>query len=240
MSCVWQEGNLMSPEHLFSLVPHQCPAIERTVLVLDTFCSSRISKKTHCLRHRHHIFVCLVSPDLYRFSFHTNCALIYKNHSSPFIFCCVLLRVSWGVEGHLQRIHGGVAHQPVVQQHEIYLCLSVCSCKYLNALLHFTTQFHTNGGKVKMLILMLRNIELKNFILFWVRGKALRMPKSIKYLLEESLCIKVLRKRKKSVEMLNRRFYLLCLKWAIWVWALEFLVLWAWSHLYNVYLLCLL
>lgn len=37
MSCVWQEGNLMSPEHLSSLVPHQCPAIERTMLVLILF-----------------------------------------------------------------------------------------------------------------------------------------------------------------------------------------------------------
>lgn len=209
MSCVWQEGNLMSPEHLSSLVPHQCPAIERTMLVLDTFCSSRILKKAHCLMHRHHIFVCLVSPDLCGFSFHTNYALIYKNHSSPFIFCCVLLHVIWGVEGHLQWIHGGVAHHPVVQfcpQHEIYLCLSVCSCKYLNALLHFTTQFHKDGGKVKMLMLMLRNIGLKNFVLFWVRGKALGMPKSIKCLLEESLCIKVLRKRKKVLKCIIHVF----------------------------------
>ena len=77
MSCVWQEGNLMSPGtsfFCFSLIPHQCLAIGGTVLVLDTFCSSRISKKAHCT---HHIFVSTGSAVFHRFSFHTNYASMY-------------------------------------------------------------------------------------------------------------------------------------------------------------------
>lgn len=130
MSCVWQERSLMSPGATFfgfPLVPYQCLAIEGTILVLDTFCSCRIPQKAYCLMHRHYIFECTGSPDFHRFSFYMNYALIRIPVIHLSYSACVLLYVNWGVEGHLQWIRGGIAHQPVVQFVGItrFICASV-------------------------------------------------------------------------------------------------------------------
>lgn len=72
-------------------------------------------------------------------------------------------------------------------------------------------QFYTNEGKSKNADAnTIRNIGLKNLVLFWVGGKALGMPESIRYLLEESLCTKVWRERKQNhVEMLTAFFFIM-------------------------------
>ena len=67
----------------FRFLPAPCLAIEGTVVVLDTFCSSRIPKNAHCPVHEHHSFVHTGSPDFHTFSFDANYVLIYKQHPPP-------------------------------------------------------------------------------------------------------------------------------------------------------------
>ena len=112
----------------FRFLPVPRLAIEGTVVVLDTFCSSRIPKNAHCPVLEHHSFVHTGSPDFHTFSFDANYVLIYKQHPPPQLViavsrCACVLSTQWGAGGNLQR------HlvQPVVlfcQCHR-FLCTSV-------------------------------------------------------------------------------------------------------------------
>lgn len=200
MSCIWQEGNLVSPGaslFCFSLVPHQCLPIEETVLVLHTFCSSRILKKAHFLMHRHHLLVFTGSPDTHRFSFHTNHALIYKNPwNLPFIVClcsfiCQLRSAGmFAVNSQWPCTPAGgfVSITRFIYVSVVANIWMLC-CILPHNFIHIC-------GKLKMLMQMLRNTGFKNFVLFCVRWKALSMSRSIKCSMDESLCVKVWRKRK--------------------------------------------
>lgn len=231
MSCVWQEGSLVSSGATFfgfHLVPYQCLAIEGTMLVLDTFCSSRIPKQAYCLMHKHYIFVCTGSPGFHRFSFYTNYALIRIPVIHFSCSACVLLYVSWGVEGRLQWIHGSIAYQLVVQF--VGITRIICASVFVAVNIGMLCCIYTDVGKSKNADANAKKHRSQK-LLFWPRRKALSMPKSIKYSSDESPCIKVWRKT--PVEMLDIHFYLLYLKWGMWVWALEFSILWEWNHLYN-------
>ena len=67
----------------FRFLSVPCLAIEGTVVVVDTFCSSRIPKKAHCPVHEHHSFVHTGSPDFHTFSFGADYVLIYKQQPPP-------------------------------------------------------------------------------------------------------------------------------------------------------------
>lgn len=172
MSSVWQEGNVVSPRTsflCFSLVPHRCWATEGLWWFLDTFCSSRVPEKAHCLRHRRHVFVCTGSPDFHRFTFHTNHAWINMNpHTSPFtVVLCLSVRLlrsggAWAVGSAWRRTQPVV---PCCQHHWAYVHLCVCCCRGRLCCI-FLCSFTQVREKLKMLMLILRNIGLISFACF--------------------------------------------------------------------------
>lgn len=153
VSCVWQEGNMVSPGHPSLPFPLYVTSVQQQKGLWwfgGTFCSSRIPKIAHCLVHRHHIFVHTGSPDFPSFSFDTDCALVYKTgphpRNWPFTLRLCFFARQRGAGGTFAVNLQCIAHGPqfCVVGVTRYICasVSVCCCRYMNTFAFYHAALH--------------------------------------------------------------------------------------------------